>query len=178
MNEVIKCLQDRRSVRKFSDIPIKKDTLEEILRCGMAAPNGHNKQTWKYTVLFSKNQIYYLKEKIMKVLDITKTDLLYGFENPAVVIIVTDRKNNYNAMANGSCAIANMLNAAWSLQIGGCWVNALRTIQDEPTIRELFRQFEIPENHMVVGMIVLGYIVGVNLPKKPRRRTDVVHFVE
>lgn len=178
MNEVIKCLQDRRSIRKFSDIPIKKDTLEEIIKCGMAAPNGQNKQTWKYIVLSDKSQIDYLEEKIIEVLDITKTDSLHGFGNPAAVIIVTDRKNNYNAVANGSCAIANMLNAAWSLQIGGCWINALRTIQDEPLIREMLGQFEIPGNHMVVGMIVLGHLQEDVLPQKPRRRMDVVHFVE
>lgn len=178
MNEVIKCLQDRRSVRKFSDDLIEKAELEEILKCGIAAPNGQNKQTWKYTVLLDKNQITCLKEKIIGVLDITQTDSVHGFENPAVVIIVTDRKGNYNAMANGACAITNMLNAAWSLQIGGCWINALRTIQEEPAIREMLRQFKIPDNHMVVGMVVLGYMKKDDVSKKPHRRTEVVHFVE
>lgn len=178
MNAVIKCLSERRSIRKFCDISIEKNKLIEIVGGGIAAPNGHNKQTWKFTVLVNRDKIDNLKRIIITELETTKTDTLNGFENPAAVIIVTDRKNNYNAMANGACAIANILNAAWSLGIGGCWINALRTIQDEPVIRDMLQQFDIPENHMVVGMVVLGYFDVDDIPKKPRRRTEVVHFVE
>ncbi len=178
MNEVIACLRERRSIRKFQDIPIERDVLKEIVNCGIAAPNGHNKQTWKFTVLSHKSTIKSLEKIIVEQLEFTKTDTLHGFGNPAAVIIVTDRKSDYNAMANGACAIANILNAAWSFGVGGCWVNALRTIQDEPEIREMLLQFGIPEGHLVVGMVVLGYFDTDKMPKKPHRRAEVVHFVD
>ena len=112
----------------------------------------------------------------MSVLENVKTDSLHGFDNPAALVIVSDRKENANAMANGSCAIATMLIAAWSLGIGGCWINALRTIQDKPEIRDLLREYRIPDNHIVVGTVALGY-VPEQLPKKPKRRDNVIHFV-
>lgn len=178
MNEIIDCLLKRRSVREFKDIPINKGDLEQILDCGMSSPNGQNKQTWRFTILHRKDRILSFKENILAVLEVTHTDSLHGFGNPAAVIIVTDRKCNYNAMANGACAIMNMMTAAWSLGIGTCWINALRTIQEEKNIRDMLYEFQIPEDHMVVGVMVMGYILEGKLPKKPHRRTDVIHFVD
>lgn len=119
-----------------------------------------------------------LFDNIETVLTKKRSDSLYGVDNPAAVVIVTDRKSNYNAMANGACAINTMLLAAWSLGIGGCWINALRTIQDEPEIREILSKYGIPEEHLVVGMVVLGYLPEGELVKKPRRRLDVINWIE
>lgn len=175
-NYVMKCIYDRRSIRHFKDEKIDKDTLEKIVEAACQAPNGHNKQTWRFTVLTGK-EIGKLKEEVRNTLTRTETDSLYGLDNPAALVIVTDRKENYNAMANGACAITTMLLSAWSLGIGGCWINALRTIQDEPVIRHLLNSYEIPENHLVVGMVVLGYIEDGELPKKPKRRSGIVHYI-
>ena len=81
-------------------------------------------------------------------------------------------------MADGACAIMNMMTAAWSLGIGACWINALRTVQDEETIREILRSFGIPDSHMVIGIMVLGYIPDDDISQKPYRRTEVIHFVD
>lgn len=178
MNEIINCLLERRSIREFRDIPIEKAHLDEILKCGIASPNGNNKQTWKFTVLQVRDNIISFKRNIVRTLEITHTDSLHGFGDPTAIIIVTDRKCNYNAMANGACAIMNMMSAAWSLGIGTCWVNALRTIQEEEDIRKMLTDFQIPEDHMVVGMIVMGYMLEEKIPKKPHRRTDVIYFAD
>ena len=175
MNKVIECIYDRRSVRHFADISLEKEVLEEIVRCGIQAPNGHNRQTWRFSTIVGGGILHW-SETVLSVLERTKTDSLQGFDNPAALVIVTDRKENVNAMANGACAITTMLTAAWALGVGGCWINALRTIQDEPEIRELLNSYEIPENHMVVGTVALGYLPE-QLPKKPKRRDNVIHFV-
>ena len=61
MNDIIKCLMERKSIRRFKDTPIEKVCLDEILKCGVAAPNGHNKQTWRFTVLCSQEKIKFLR---------------------------------------------------------------------------------------------------------------------
>ena len=47
MNEVIKAMKERRSVRKFkSDMPLKSD-IEQIIDAGLHAPSGKNMQSTK-----------------------------------------------------------------------------------------------------------------------------------
>jgi nitroreductase len=155
-NKVIECILQRQSVRKFSQEPISRMELETILQCAINAPSGNNKQTWKFTVLSNPIHIEKIRNRIINVLDFTKTDSLHGFENPSAIIIVTNKKTNYNALVDGACAMENIFLSAWSLGIGSCWINALRTIQDETDIRDMFSEFGIPDSHMVVGIASLG----------------------
>ena len=179
MNEVITCIMERRSVRSFQDRAIDRKDLEQILYAGIHAPNGQNRQTWRFTVLSTKRRIDYYRGKVEKILSQTQLDSLHGFENPAAIIIVSDRRSNYNAMVNGACALENMMLAAYSIGIGSCWNNALRTIQDEEEIRNgLFAELGIPDTHRIAGSLLLGYIKEDDLAKKPRRRTDVIQFIE
>lgn len=178
INEVIHCILQRQSIRKFEEKPIKHTDLKAILLCAINAPSGNNKQSWRFTVVTNQVEIDKVKNTISSVLERTKTDSLHGFENPAAVIIVTNKKSNYNAMADGACAMENIFLSAWSLGIGSCWINALRTIQDEMEIREMLLEYGIPDTHMVVGMVVLGYIPKGDILKKPRRREDVINWIE
>jgi nitroreductase len=179
-NKVIECIVQRQSIRKFAEERIKRTDLEAILECAVNAPSGRNCQTWKFTVVTNPIHIEKIRNTIISVLDRTKTDSLHGFENPSAVIIVTNKKSNYNAMADGACAMENIFLSAWSLGIGSCWINALRTIQDEKEIREMLSEYGIPDTHMVVGMASLGKILcnpgGGN--RKPRRRKDVINWIE
>ena len=41
----------RRSVRKYKPQPVGRDTMQVILKCGINAPNGQNKQSWEVRVV-------------------------------------------------------------------------------------------------------------------------------
>ena len=47
--------------------------------------------------------------------------------------------------------------AAHSFGIGSVWINQLRTLCDDPEVRALLDEFEIPSDHVVYGMAALGY---------------------
>ena len=51
MNEVIKAILTRRSVRAFEDKQIKKEDLDAILKCASYAPSAMNAQNWHFTAL-------------------------------------------------------------------------------------------------------------------------------
>ena len=54
MNEVIKSMKERRSVRKFkSDMPNKSD-IEQIIDAGLHAPSGKNMQSAKIKAITNK----------------------------------------------------------------------------------------------------------------------------
>lgn len=48
---VVKTIMERRSIRKYKPQPVNRDTMQTILKCGINAPNGMNKQSWEVRVV-------------------------------------------------------------------------------------------------------------------------------
>lgn len=175
MNPVICNLLARRSVRNFTDQPIDDKILNMIIKTGYYAPSGHNMQTWRFTVLKSQDKIQQLKEITRVKAEEAKVHF-YGFENPKVLILVSNDRRNKDGIQDASCAAENMMLAAWSYGLGSVWLNPLMTLSDEPEIRELLNSYQIPEQHIVWAAIALGY------PKAPgkllAKKENVVRVIE
>lgn len=175
MNPVICNLLARRSVRSFTEQPINDKMLDMILKTGYYAPSGHNMQTWRFTVLKSQEKIRRLKE-IVRVKAAEKKVHFYGFENPKVLVLVSNDRRNKDGIQDASCAAENMMLAAQSYGIGSVWLNPLMTLSDEPEIRKLLGSYQVPVQHIVWAAVALGY------PKAPgkllAKKENVVHFVE
>lgn len=54
MNEVLKAIRNRRSVRTYLPTQIKQEDLDLIIESGIYAPSGHNDQPWHFTVIQNK----------------------------------------------------------------------------------------------------------------------------
>ena len=61
MENTIDTIYDRRSVRKYIDKEVNPDIVDEILRAGMFAPSGCNKQPWHFVVFNEKDLIQEIK---------------------------------------------------------------------------------------------------------------------
>ena len=48
---VIKTIMERRSIRQYKPQAVNRDTMQTILKCGINAPNGMNKQSWEVRVV-------------------------------------------------------------------------------------------------------------------------------
>ena len=69
MNEVMNNILTRRSIRKFTDTPISREILDDLVQAALHAPSGMGKQTWKFTVVTNKNAIKRLAEAIKTTLN-------------------------------------------------------------------------------------------------------------
>jgi nitroreductase len=49
--KTLEVIEARRSIRKFSECPVPRETLETILRAGIQAPSGKNRQPWRFVVV-------------------------------------------------------------------------------------------------------------------------------
>ncbi len=49
--KIISAIYNRRSIRKFSDKPISKADITDIMESGIKAPSSKNRQPWKYIVV-------------------------------------------------------------------------------------------------------------------------------
>lgn len=66
MNSFIETIKSRRSVRRFSDKPVQKKHIEQILDAARLAPSGGNLQGWHFIVLQHRNVIEKLESAIEK----------------------------------------------------------------------------------------------------------------
>ena len=174
MNPVIDAILSRRSIRRFKNQPVPQSVLEVILKCGMAAPSGHNLQSWHFTVLTKEEDIDKLKKAATEAAA-RKHVPVYGFENPQVIILVSNDERNPDGCQDASCAVENMMLAAHSCGLGSVWLNMLMTLRNEEPVKTLLDEWEIPPNHIVWSAVALGWPVadGIRLQKK----TNVVTFV-
>ena len=173
MSEVLQNILTRRSVRSFKEEQIKDEDLDLILKAGIYAPSGMNKQSWQFTVVQNKEKIELLAKVVREAL---QRDAGYNFYAPPTLIMLSNEKDNVNGLADCACALENIFLMANSLEIGSCWINQLRTICDEKEVREVLRSFEIPENHIVWGMAAIGY--PNSIAKEHERNDRVIKFVK
>lgn len=170
MNKVIENILTRRSIRKYQDRQIKVEELEQILLAGSYAPSGMNMQSWKFiaiqnkevlkevneairqTILLNKDNPYY--ERLLEKAKDEKSNFLF---NAPTYVIVSNLKDNPNAMADSALAIGNMMLAAHSLGIGSCWLNQLPRLCQYSPMREFLSKIGVPEDHLVFGSFTLGY---------------------
>ncbi len=192
MNSIIENMLTRRSVRNFKMDQISVEDLNTILLAGSYAPSGMGMQSWKFTAIQNADTMKKVNEALRQTLltipvvaethpyiaslikkaEDENSNFLY---NAPTYIIVSNLKDNGNAMPDSALAIGNMMLAAHSLGIGSCWLNQLPGFTNMPLIRELMTDLEIPENHIIYGSVVMGYAAEILNPAAPRK--DVIHII-
>ena len=181
MNEIIKAIKERRSVRAFEDKAIEKEKIEQILECGMWGPSAKNQQRWHFTVITNKDVMKKVTEMMIekasdkypqiKERAATKEDpILY---NAPLYIVVTEPDDYKWADIDGSIAAHDMVLAAHSLGLGSCYIGMVKALKDDKEFRELLK---VPEDHRIVITMVFGYPKEEPAPKE--RNKDVVTWVE
>ena len=174
-NEFIRTILSRHSVRKFTDKRIDRSILETLIAAGIQAPSGHNLQTWRFTVVTNQEMIDKIRKTGEMVAKREGTGF-YGFHNPDTLILISNDRRNDCGIQDASCAAENILLAAHALGLGGCWLNGLMRIAEQPEIQKLLDELNIPGNHIIWSMIALGYPAIED--KAPARKTNVVNWVE
>lgn len=174
-NPTLDTIMNRHSVRRFTDQPIPRRMLEVVVSAGYHAPSSKNLQTWRFTVLTKQAEIQGLKELIQATADRTGS-FFFGYNNPQAVILVSNDQRNPNSIQDAACAVENILLAASSFGLGATWINALRTLCEEPEIRAKLNEYSIPQTHNVWSTIVLGW--PDEQPKPVKKNPNVVHFVD
>ncbi len=153
MNEVIRNIMTRRSVRAFEDTQLTKEQVELLIQTGLCAPSGMCKQTWKFTGVLNRDII----ARLAKVIGESQGRDSYNFYNAQTLIITSNERDSRWGKEDNACALENIFLAAHSMGIGSVWINQLLDHCDEPEIRAILEELGVPENHVVYGIAALGY---------------------
>lgn len=156
MNAVIQNIMERRSWRSYEERQITDEELNTIVQCGLWAPSAMNQQSWHLTVVQNKELIRQLTEGCQKMMG-READPFYG---APTLVLVTGREDCIDPIKDGSLAIENMFLAAASLGIGSCWINCLGRFLTTEDGKAFAKKCGMPEGHVGVGCVVLGYPKG------------------
>jgi nitroreductase len=203
MNQIIKNIKTRRSIRKFKIKPIPKKLILEIIEAGRYAPSSHNSQPWRFIAVTNKKRIKefsdYLKswfkrrmllgkllgffhKKIKNEIEIAKkrsyTDKDLFLYNAPLVVVICAKPGRFH-INDCSLAAQNMMLAAHSLSIGSCWIGFADMILKSPTGGKLRKMLGVPKGAEVVGTIVFGYPEIKGLSARPREKeANIVKWIK
>ena len=165
MNEAIKNMLERRSIRKYLEKDVPDELIEEIVKCGTYAPTGKGMQSPIILVIKDKET----RDKISKInAEIlgTTSDPFYG---APVVIIVLANKDNFTYIYDGSCVMENLMLAANSLGLGSCWIHRAKETFETEEGKALLKELGIVGNYEGIGNCIIGYPAGETPTAKPRK---------
>ena len=171
MNEVIQCLVERRSCKKYLPKQVDEAALQEILLAGTYAPSGKNRQAAKILVLQKPEDIAAVERLNAAVLGNHDGRPFYGA--PTVLVVLADPEVN-TAVEDGSLVMGNLMNAAHSLGVASCWIHRAREVFDSEEGRALLRKWGVTGEYIGVGHGLLGYADGPEKPASPRKSDYVV----
>lgn len=166
MNETLKVLKERRSVRKYKAEQIKDEELNAILEAGTWAPSAKGLQTSVMVVVQDPETIACMSKLNAEIQGNPGTDPFYGA--PTVVVVLGDGEK-LNWLQDGSLVMGNLMNAAAALGLGSCWINRAMELFDRPEGKELLKKWGLPETYRGVGNCILGYVEGDLPAPKPRK---------
>ena len=172
--EAMKAILTRRSTRDYKPDPVEEEKLDKILEAARQAPSGGNNQTNHFLVIRSREVIRQLVDMTEKAFaemeadENTYASLRHSIAaskkggyvfcyNAPVLIVVANRRDYGNNIADCACAIENMMVAANALDLGSCWINQLRWLNEQPEIVSYLTKLGMNEYERVYGAIIIGY---------------------
>lgn len=194
MNEVIKVLNERMSLRKYADKELSKEHLDAILECAMRAPTAGNMMMYSILVIRDKAKKEFLSKSCDNQPFIAKA--------PVILIFLADMQRQYDyfkycniesyckkasvdfrspeksdlmlACSDALIAAQNAVMAAESLGIGSCYIGDI--MENYEKHRELLK---LKDYTFPIAMLALGYYEeGAKRTHTDRFKREYVVFEE
>ena len=160
VNPVLSNIMARRSVRKYLDKPVEHEKLEVIVRAGINAPSGMNRQPWIIRVVEDQQLIADVNEVFKK-------------ENPEQVARDPNFKNMFRNAPNLICVCTpddgrgeldagllgeNMMLAAQAMGLGTCCLGGpVRFLYTNEKCKFFLDRLDIPEGYRLNYILAIGY---------------------
>lgn len=156
MNESMKTLLNRRSVRSFRPEQLREEDLAAILKAGTYAPSAMGKQPAVMVVVQD---------------EATRSQLSQMNGAPTVVVVLSQ---GGCAVEDGSLVMGNLMNAAAAIGVGSCWIHRAKEEFASPEGKSLLKKWGLSEDYIGVGHCILGYPDGPLPEAKPRKADYIV----
>ncbi|MCF0230462.1 MAG: nitroreductase [Parasporobacterium sp.] len=165
MNEVIKAIKERRSIRSFKSEQITDEQLNAILEAGSYAASGMGEQRSMMVAVQNSEIIAEMSKANAEVMG-ADIDPFYGA--PTVVVVFADSEAA-TPVEDGSLVIGNLMLAAYSEGVDSCWVHRAKEVFETEMGQKLKKEWGVPDSYAGIGNCILGYREE-ELPAPPDRK--------
>ena len=172
-NSVIDAIHARTSVRTYSDKPIEKSVLTELVKAGMAAPTAGNRQPWEFYVVRDTAII----KQMTKVTQFAAP--MNEIAQLAIVVCGVPSESfpiepRYWTQ-DVSAATENILLSAHAWGLGAVWCGVYPGEERVATLRKLL---DVPEKLIPFNIIMLGHPDKAIAPTiKNKWKPEKVHYI-
>ena len=158
-NEVINAIMSRRSIRQYHATPVARDTMMQIMTCGINAANGQNKQSWEVRIIDNPTTMQQVQDLMVAGNPNLPADMLRGCMRGAPVMTFIARDLGYDFSAYDCGLLAgNMMLAAQSLGVGSiCLGSPIRFINTAENSAEILALLGFSENYELCLCVGFGY---------------------
>ena len=169
MNEVIRAMEERRSVRAYTDEMPSREQIETVVEAGLWAASGMGQQDPVIIAVTNRALRDRLSAMNAEIIGDPDRDPFYG---APVVLVVLAPRDQRNRVYDGSLVMGNLMLAAHALGLGSCWIHRAREEFDTPEGKAILAGLGIEGDYEGIGHCILGYPAEVPDPK-PRREGRV-----
>ena len=170
MNEIIRAMEERRSIRSFKPEMPPKEVLQQIVEAGLYAASGKGQQAAIVVAVTNKVLRDKLAEENRRIAGVPEgSDPFYGA--PAVLVVL-GRKDWPTHVYDGSLVMGNLLLAAHALGLGSIWIHRAKEEFEEPEYQQLLKDLGVEGEWEGIGHCAVGYLNGeapAPAPRKPGR---------
>lgn len=174
MNEIIKAMKERRSVRKYTPKMPAKSDIEQIVEAGLFAANAMGKQETAIVAVTNKELRDRLSRMNAQVLGNEAFDPFYG---APVILVVLGKKDWANRVYDGSLVMGNLMLASHALGLGSIWIHRAKEEFESEEGKAILKELGISGEWEGVGHCAIGYADG-EIPAPVPRKEGRVYWKE
>ena len=147
VNPVLSNMMARRSIRKYLNKPVEHEKLEAIVKCGINAPSGMNRQPWIVRVVEDQKLIADVNQA-------AERSLFY--DAPALICVCTPA--NGGGELDAGLLGENMMLAAQSMGLGTCCLGGpVRFLVSNEKCKFFLDRLDIPADYKLNYILSIGY---------------------
>ncbi|WKY45673.1 nitroreductase family protein [Eubacteriaceae bacterium ES2] len=169
MEETIK---SRRSIRKFKDIKVEKDKINQILKAALMAPSSRSLCPWEFIVLDDQD--------ILSELSTCREHGASFLKNaPLAIVVLADSEKTDVWVEDTSIAASYIQLTAHDQGLGTCWIQVRNRFYTEMVETNSFicQELDIPQQYAVECIIAIGYADEEKSPHDEESlKTEKLHY--
>jgi len=165
-NPVLNAIDERRSMRAYTQEPVSKEQLDLLLSAALSSPSARNSQPWHFTVTMNQELIQKINqaalEQLMQGADPKAVERMSqpGFTifhgAPLVIFISADSSGRY-AILDCGIAVENIAHAAHSLGLGSVILGLPKAAFEGPEKDVLEKELAFPHGLSFQIAIAIGH---------------------
>lgn len=149
---MLNLLKERRSIRKFKNVKIEREKIEQIIQAALLSPTSKNSRPWEFIIIDDE-------EKLVELSKCRPYGAAFVKDAPLAIVVLADPEKSGVWIEDATIASTIVQLTAQSIGLGSCWVQIREREHDDKITAEDYVKslLNIPNENKIEAIIVIGY---------------------